>query len=109
MIEDNPEILKDYTFIKDIGKGNFGKVLLSILNATNEQNAIKILNKQKLKYQTKSSSFNEIEIISKLNHLNIIYVEKMLEDNENYYIIMEYCENGELFYYIVNKEKLCNE
>ena len=24
-------------------------------------------------------------------------------------IIMEYCENGELFYYIVNKEKLCNE
>ena len=98
MIEDNPEILKYYTFIKDIGKGNFGKVLLSILNATNEQNAIKILNKQKLKSQTKSSSFNEIEIISKLNHLNIIYVEKMLEDNENYYIIMEYCENGELFY-----------
>ena len=61
MIEDNPEILKDYTFIKDIGEGNFGKVLLSILNATNEQNAIKILNKQKLKSQTKSSSFNEIE------------------------------------------------
>ena len=85
MIEDNPEILKDYTFIKDIGEGNFGKVLLSILNATNEQNAIKILNKQKLKSQTKSSSFNEIEIISKLNHLNIIHVEKILEDNENYY------------------------
>ncbi len=45
MIEDNPEILKDYTFIKDIGEGNFDKVPLSTLNATNEQNAIKILNK----------------------------------------------------------------
>ena len=106
MKEDNPEILKDYTFIKDIGEGNFGKVKLSILKATNEQYAIKILNKQKLKSQTKSSSFNEIEIISKLNHPNIIHVEKIIEDNENYYIIMEYCINGELFDYIVNKEKL---
>ena len=88
MKEDNPEILKDYTFIKDIGEGNFGKVKLSILNATNEQYAIKILNKQKLKSQTKSSSFNEIEIISKLNHPNIIHVEKIIEDNENSYIIM---------------------
>ena len=106
MKEDNPIILKDYTIIKDIGEGNFGKVELSILNTTNEQYAIKILNKQKLKSQTKSSSFNEIEILSKLNHPNIIHVEKILEDNENYYIIMEYCENGELFDYIVNKEKL---
>ena len=106
MKEDNPEILKDYTFIKDIGEGNFGKVKLSILKATNEQYAIKILNKQKLKSQTKSSSFNEIEILSKLNHPNIIHVEKILEDKENNYIIMEYCENGELFDYIVKKEKL---
>ena len=106
MLDDYPEILKDYTYVKDIGEGNFGKVKLSILNSTNEQYAIKILNKEKLKTQTKSSSFNEIEIISKLKHPNIIYVDKILEDKENYYIIMEYCENGELFEYIVNNEKL---
>ena len=106
MMEDHPEILKDYIFVKDIGEGNFGKVKLSILRATNEQYAIKILNKEKLKTQTKSSSFNEIEIISKLKHPNIIHVEKILEDNDNFYIIMEYCQKGELFEYIVNKEKL---
>jgi len=104
--EEKPEILKDYTLIKDIGEGNFGKVKLSTLNSTNEKYAIKILNKEKLKQQTKSSSFNEIEIISKLNHPNIIHVEKILEDNKNHYIIMEYCDKGELFDYIVTKDKL---
>ena len=106
MDDDKPKILSDYTFIKDIGEGNFGKVKLSILNATNENFAIKILNKEKLKSQTKSSAYNEIEIISKLNHENIIHVEKILEDKDNYYIIMEYCDNGELFEYIVNNERL---
>ena len=109
MTEEKANILKDYTFIKDIGEGNFGKVKLSVLNATQVQYAIKILDKEKLKTQTKSSSFNEIEIISKLKHQNIINVEKILEDDNNYYIIMEYCEKGELFEYIVNKEKLDEE
>ena len=106
MSEKIPEVLKDYTFIKDIGEGNFGKVKLSKLTATNEKFAIKILNKEKLKAQTKSSSINEIEILSKLDHPNIIHVENIVEDEINYYIIMEYCTEGELFDYIVKLEKL---
>ena len=101
-----PKVLENYAFIKDIGEGNFGKVKLSKLIATNEKYAIKILNKEKLKAQTKSSSINEIEILSKLNHPNVIHVEKILEDDINFYIIMEYCSKGELFDYIVKQEKL---
>ena len=106
MTEENPVILKDYTLIKDIGEGNFGKVKLAKLKSTKEKFAIKILDKEKLKTQTKSTLFNEIEIISRLNHKNIIHVEKILDDEKNFYIIMEYCEKGELFDYIVNKERL---
>ena len=106
MTEEKPIILKDYTFIKDIGEGNFGKVKLSILNSTQEKFAIKILDKEKLKSQTKSTLFNEIEIISRLKHPNIIYVDKILDDIKNYYIIMEYCEKGELFDYIVEQERI---
>ena len=107
MVEkETPKILKDYTFVKNIGEGNFGKVKLTILNSTNENYAIKILNKEKLKTQTRSSSYNEIEVISKLKHQNIVHVEKIIEDEKNYYIIMEYCEKGELFDYIVSKERL---
>ena len=106
MTEENPVILKDYILIKDIGEGNFGKVKLAKLKSTKEKFAIKILDKEKLKTQTKSTLFNEIEIISRLNHKNIIHVEKILDDEKNFYIIMEYCEKGELFDYIVNKERL---
>ena len=106
MSEKVPKVLEGYSFIKDIGEGNFGKVKLSKLIATNEKYAIKILNKEKLKTQTKSSSINEIEILSKLNHPNVIHVEKILEDDINFYIIMEYCSRGELFDYIVKQEKL---
>ena len=106
MSDKTPSILKDYVFIKEIGEGNFGKVKLSKLISTNEKYAIKILNKDKLKAQTKTSKINEIEILSKLKHPNIIHVEKILEDKDNYYIIMEYCSEGELFDYIVNQEKL---
>ena len=106
MTDENPVILSDYNLIKDIGEGNFGKVKLAKLKSTKEKFAIKILDKEKLKTQTKSTLFNEIEIISKLNHKNVIHVEKILEDSKNYYIIMEYCEKGELFEYIVNKERL---
>ena len=106
MSEKIPEVLKEYMFIKDIGEGNFGKVKLSKLIATNEKFAIKILNKEKLKAQTKSSSINEIEILSKLDHPNVIHVEKIVEDEINFYIIMEYCCDGELFDYIVKSEKL---
>ena len=106
MSEKVPEVLKDYMFIKDIGEGNFGKVKLSKLIATNEKFAIKILNKEKLKAQTKTSSINEIEILSKLDHPNVIHVENILEDEINFYIIMEYCSDGELFDYIVKSEKL---
>ena len=106
MTDENPVILNDYTLIKDIGEGNFGKVKLAKLKSTKEKYAIKILDKEKLKTQTKSTNFNEIEIISGLDHKNIIHVDKILEDPKNYYIIMEYCEKGELFDYIVNKERL---
>ena len=44
MTDENPVILDDYNLIKDIGEGNFGKVKLSKLIATNEKFAIKILN-----------------------------------------------------------------
>ena len=106
MSEKIPEVLKDYMFIKDIGEGNFGKVKLSKLISTNEKFAIKILNKERLKTQTKSSSINEIEILSKLDHPNVIHVETILDDEINFYIIMEYCSEGELFDYIVKEEKL---
>ena len=101
--------IKNYLFQKDIGEGNFGKVKLGIFKPTGEEFAIKILNKSKIKIKMKNSIFKENEIITRFNHINVVYVFQILEDSQNYYIIMEYCKHGELFDYIVKNEKLSEE
>jgi serine/threonine protein kinase len=98
--------IKNYEFLKIIGEGNFAKVKLSVFKPTKEEFAIKIINKKKLKQKMKSTIFRENEIISKLKHPNIIKVINILEDFDNYYIIMENCQKGELFDYIVAHQTL---
>ena len=109
MSENNYLDISNYIFQKDIGEGNFGKVKLGLFKPTGEEFAIKILNKNKIKIKMKNSIFKENEIITRFNHINVVYVFQILEDSQNYYIIMEYCKHGELFDYIVKKEKLSEE
>ena len=109
MSKNNYLDISNYIFKKDIGEGNFGKVKLGIFKPTGEEFAIKILNKNKIKIKMKNSIFKENEIITRFNHINVVYVFHILEDKENFYIIMEYCKHGELFDYIVKKEKLSEE
>ena len=100
------ERISDFILSKDIGEGYFGKVKLGIFKPTNEKYAIKIINKKLIKVKMKKSKFKEIDIIKKFNHFNVIYVYKVIETPEHYYIIMEYCKNGELFDYISKKDRL---
>ena len=107
-MKENSDI-NDYILKEDIGQGNFGKVKLAVNKSTNEEFAIKIINKKILKIKMKNVIFKENEIITKFNHINVIYVYEIIETQENYYIVMEYCKRGELFNYIVQHEKLTEE
>ena len=105
----NEDDISNYSFIKNIGEGNFGKVKLGINKKTGENYAIKIMSKEKIKTQIGKKIIPEIEIARVFNHKNVIRVYKILEDELNYYIIMEYCSKGELFDYIVSKQRLSKE
>ena len=101
--------IKDYILKEDIGEGNFGKVKLGISKITGEKYAVKIINKNQIKIKMKNKIFRENEVITRFNHINVIFVFEIIEDPENYYIIMEYCKKGELFDYIVEKERLSED
>ena len=103
--EENLDI-SDFILKKDIGEGNFGKVKFCIYKKTGEEFAVKIINKKKIKDKMKNSFFKENEIATKFNHINVIYVFRILEDKENFYLVMEYCQKGELFDYIVEHQRL---
>ena len=93
--------------MKTIGEGTFGKVKLSLHKLTQEQVAIKILEKNKIINQKDLERIEkEIKYMKMLNHPNIVKIYEIIEDENNYYISMEYVPGGELFNYIVKNKRL---
>ena len=105
----NP-ILLNYKIKKVIGKGTFSIVKLAIDKETGKKIAIKILEKDKIKNKRDMNRIErELSMVKKIDHPNIAKVYDIKEDENKYYIIMEYCENGELFNLILEKHKLSEE
>ena len=100
----------DYLIKKTLGQGTFGKVKLGIYLPNNEKVAIKILDKKKItEVDDEIRVRREFDMLSKFNHPNVIIVAEIFESYERYYSVMEYCEGGELFNYIVKNRRLSNQ
>ena len=84
-------------YSKVIGSGAFGKVYLSH-NLHNEDHkvAIKVLNKVKLKGHLDAIE-EEIAILMKLDHPNIVKYYETYKDDKFIYIVMEYIQGADLF------------
>ena len=94
-IEYTPD--KKYKIIKNIGHGSYGDVYLAYNINTNEKVAIKKLYITD-DILTESEIINEIEILKKLNHPDIVKILEFYKTDTAYYIINEYCSGGELFF-----------
>ena len=80
-----------------IGKGAFGNVYLGKNKDTNEYYGVKLIEKSLLKDELSNKYFNnEISILKKLDHPNIIEYKGLLENENNYYLLTEYCNGGTL-------------
>ena len=75
--------ISNYILKGDIGEGNFGKVKLGIFKQTGEEFAVKILNKKMIKEKMKNTVFKENEIITRFNHVNLVFVFDLIEDKED--------------------------
>ena len=102
--EEKEYVIADYLIKRTLGQGNFGKVKLGIFLPDKEKFAIKILQKNKILDENRVK--REFDMLSKFNHINVILVPEIFENEENYYIVMEYCEGGELFDYIAKNRYL---
>ncbi|KAH0486820.1 MAG: hypothetical protein KVP17_001111 [Porospora cf. gigantea B] len=82
-------------FIEKIGSGSFGEVHLVRLRGCDALRVVKIIRKDKVQVPVESINA-EIEILKELDHPNIIKILDTYEDYNNVYIVMEYCQGGEL-------------
>ena len=91
------DIHRRYHFHKVINHGAFGQVKLysdRIFSGT--EYAIKCITKIRLKPNKIRQIKNEIDILSSLDHPNIVTYFCTVEDNKNYYILMEYLSGKDL-------------
>ena len=101
--EVNPE--KIYIKKKMLGSGAFGEVWLVHHKDLDRDFAMKIIKKRKNKSSDEKEILNEIEILKKLDHPKILKIVDFYSTLKKYYIITEYCPEGELFNEIIKVGK----
>ena len=97
----------DFILMSDLGNGTFGSVKLAKQSVTGTLVAIKILEKGRIRDQADIERIvREIKILKEITHNNIVKLFEIVETPDKIYLIMEYASGGELFDYIVSKERL---
>ncbi|NWY66011.1 NEK5 kinase, partial [Erithacus rubecula] len=85
-----------YEIIKQIGEGSFGKIFLARGKMDNEPCVIKEINLTKMPMKEKEASEKEVILLAKMKHANIVTFYASLQENNKLYIVMEYCDGGDL-------------
>ena len=88
-----------YKILKLLGEGSFGKAYLCENQRDNSQCVIKQIPLDNLDEEEKRDTFNEVLILKKVNHSNIIKfldVFKSSKPNNTLNIVTEYADDGDL-------------
>jgi len=118
--EDGKSVINNYKIIKRLGEGPFSVVKLAECQITKKLVAMKIYNKtilQKKKELVRDKNgkvqykdhledvLNEIKIMKKLNHPNVISLIEVINDPDYHklYLVIDYCEKGSVVDWDDNK------
>ncbi|KAL4509217.1 hypothetical protein ABPG72_018148 [Tetrahymena utriculariae] len=102
VIDEIENLTQKYDTLEVIGEGGFGVVYKVLDRETKLIKAMKKLKKNSKLIQTD----NELELLKRLDHPNIIRIFDFYQDEEDFYIITEYIEGGCLFDEIQKLSKL---
>lgn len=101
--------LNDFDFLKVVGRGSFGKVMLVRRKLTGEVFAMKILKKQMIEHRNQRfHTKTEREVLAKIKSSFIVQLFYAFQTPDKLYFIMEYLPGGELFFHL-RKEKRFEE
>jgi len=94
--------VNDFTNLKVIGKGSYGKVLL--VRKNDEKNNVYAMKILKKKLMSKKNQVNHIKcerkIMELIDHHFIMKLRYAFQTPQKLYMVMDYCPGGELFFHI---------
>lgn len=103
------KIVDNYVLERIIGKGQFGEVYKGYNKLNNTDVAVKAINRTKLKGKYYELLENEIKVLRSCENPNIIRLYDIKKTNNNIYLMLEFCNEGDLMQYLKIKKKLVEE
>ncbi|XP_040057970.2 serine/threonine-protein kinase Nek5 isoform X1 [Gasterosteus aculeatus] len=90
--------MNNYEVIRQIGEGAFGKAFLvrDKGGGGGRPRVVKQINLRKMSAREKESSKKEVTLLSKMKHPNIVGFLSSFQERGSLFIVMEYCDGGDL-------------
>lgn len=109
-ITNNKLTINDFSIIKVIGKGSYGKVLLVKKNDEDSIYAMKVLKKKAMIKKNQVEHIKaERKIMELIDFPFIIKLKYAFQNPSKLYLVMDYCPGGELFFHIQRVERFNEE
>ncbi|GLU00898.1 hypothetical protein SLE2022_182340 [Rubroshorea leprosula] len=95
-----PRLVGNYILGPKIGSGSFAVVWRSTHRQRGIEVAVKEIDKKLLSSKVSENLLKEISILSTIDHPNIIRLFEAIENEDKIYLVLEYCDGGDLGDYI---------
>ena len=106
----NKLTIEDFTIIKVVGKGSYGKVLLVKKNKEETIYAMKIMKKISMVKKNQVDHIKtERRILELIDHPFINKLKYAFQTEQKLYLVTDYCPGGELFFHIQRVERFNEE
>nr|XP_045009322.1 serine/threonine-protein kinase Nek1 isoform X4 [Jaculus jaculus] len=89
--------MEKYVRLQKIGEGSFGKAVLVKSTEDGRQYVIKEISISRMSSKEREESRREVAVLANMKHPNIVQYRESFEENGSLYIVMDYCEGGDLF------------
>ncbi|XP_016526248.1 serine/threonine-protein kinase Nek1 isoform X4 [Poecilia formosa] len=89
--------MEKYEKVKQIGEGSFGKAILVKSKDDGRQYVIKEIGISGMSRKERQESRREVAVLANMSHPNIVQYKESFEEGGCLYIVMDYCEGGDLF------------
>ncbi|GAB1293181.1 Nek1 protein [Apodemus speciosus] len=89
--------MEKYVRLQKIGEGSFGKAVLVKSTEDGRHYVIKEINISRMSDKERQESRREVAVLANMKHPNIVQYKESFEENGSLYIVMDYCEGGDLF------------
>ncbi|CAJ1032254.1 Protein kinase domain/Protein tyrosine kinase, putative [Leishmania lindenbergi] len=85
-----------YQRVKVLGKGSFGSAILIKRKTDGLLFVVKEVGMMRMSKKERDEARHECTVLQQLQHPNIVRYVEQFENNNNLYIVMEYCDGGDL-------------